>query len=228
MDTPLSGSFFTYEGEHTMTTAQQLAETAIERKNFSFAEAVLGRAYPEIQVPIYLDERKAQEFVEVAIQLNALEDRLRGRAEELPLEVASQLSELTSRRDALASELKAEEYVVTIRGISGERSIQIEDAAYEAFPREYEERISPITGAAVKELKPSEKREELITTLLRQAHLKSITAPDGSVDEDFSDVDAVAATWSRLPYLAIVKIDEAINKSRVAVDYYEELVDEVF
>ncbi len=44
-------------------------EAALSRETFDFAEAVLDRAYPEIEVPIYLDERKAQRLVQVAVEL---------------------------------------------------------------------------------------------------------------------------------------------------------------
>lgn len=211
-----------------MATAEKLAEEATTRKNFNFANAVLDRAYPEIKVPIYLDEFKAQKLVDVTLDLKLLENRLTRAMGETPVELAEELEKLTDQRDALAAELKAEEYIVTIRGISGDQTQKIEEKAYSEFPREYEESVSPLTGATVKEELPNDKRDEYYTNLLRQAHLQSITAPDGAVDDDFSDIEVVTATWRRLPLIAILKIDEAINKSRVAVDYYLELTDEVF
>jgi hypothetical protein len=87
---------------------------------------------------------------------------------------------------------------------------------------------NPITGQPIKTPIDNEDRDELITMLYRQAHLVSITSPKGEVDEDFVDIEKVRVMFARLPFVARAKVDQAIQKATIAVDFYRELTDEVF
>lgn len=211
----------------TEQTPQELAESAIERKSFNFAATVQDRAYPEVKVPIYLDEDEALQLIEIGEQLNQLDvDIARAKGDRKIALVGKQV-ELVKRRDALAEKLRGEAYTVTVRGISTEAIEALQEQADAAFPTEVEEVVSPITGATSKVEKPNPKQERYFTSLLRHAHIVSIVDPSGAVADPMT-VDELAATWSRMPVAARVRIDQAINKCSIAADIYRELVDEVF
>lgn len=214
-----------------MTDVVKATEAALTPATFDFAKAVLDRDYPEIKVPVYLNERKAQRLVDVTVRLLELDQRVTSKTHKASKEDADKLSALQEEHDQLADELKAEEYTILIRGISPEESLELEDVAYAKFEREYDETVHPLSGQTVKTEKENDKRDEFYATLIRQAHIVSVTAPNGAIDTDFKgedNLEKVRVTWARLPFLARVKVDNAINDSKVSVDYYRELADEVF
>lgn len=213
--------------EDIIKAAHDLAEKATERKVFNFAQTVLDRSYPEIDVKIYLDEAKTQRLVDHITQISEMDARIVNSNGRAPKELGERMAELVAAKDALVEELNESAYTVRIKGISTEKREELLKEAVSKFPIEYEESTSPITGAVTRKEKDSDERDAYFVNLLRHAHLKSITAPDGAVDDDFT-VEDVAATWRRLPLVARSKIDDAINKSTVTVDFYREIVDEVF
>lgn len=213
------------------TDVAAATEAALTPTTFDFALAVQDREYPEITVPVYLNERKAQQLVDVTDRMLELDQRVSRLSTEAPVELAQRLAALQDEHDALVEELKAEEYIILVRGIAPEDSQTIEDETYEVFPREFNETQHPITGQVVRTEIESEERDELFATRLRQAHIVSVTAPNGAVDTDFkgeANIEKMRLTFSRLPIVARVKLDAAINASKVSVDYYRELADEVF
>lgn len=210
-----------------MTDAKALAQAATTPETFNFAAAVLDRSYPEIDVPVYLNEKSIQRYLSLRKEQNELFVRL-ANSDQSSVEQAEALSRVDNELNALVEELKSEKYVVRITGVSPERQIALDKEAYEAFPKEFEETTHTLTGATVRTEIPSEEREAHFAYLLRREHLVSVTAPNGAVDNDFEDLEKVRSTWTHLPVLARHKIDEAINETTIAVDFYRELVDEVF
>jgi hypothetical protein len=206
-----------------------MTESAKDRvsESFDFAAAVLDRNYPEISVPVYLDEKKIKQLMDSNIQKTELETRV--GLDDDPGETALEALEAhTVAHRALMKEVREQEYTVNIRGIAPEEQQKLEAETFVMYPREYKETVSPITGAHVKTDIPNEERELEFATRLRQAHLVSVVSPSGAVDSDFSNLEKVRTTFARLPLLARVKIDTAINEATIAVDFYRDLVDEVF
>lgn len=210
-----------------MTELQAAVAEVTTPTTFNFAEAVVDRSYPEFRVPIYLDEAAVQALIESQVAIEELETVI-ARTKTPTLDMANRLAALQAKFESASDALKSKEYVAVIKGISPEESIRLEEQSYETFPREYEESQSPITGARVRTEIPNDKRDEEFVMLLRQAHLVSVTAPGGAVDSDWSELEKVRAMIARLPLVARAKIDEAINKCTITVDFYRNLVDEVF
>lgn len=208
--------------------AKTLAENAAKRETFSFVDAVNDRAYPETDVAVLLNERGAQRIVEIRKELEALDfDIAREKNAAVQDGFSKEKDKLVEELDALVTQLRAETYTVKVRGISTERVEELQKQALEAFPIEYDESTSPITGATVKTEIPNDKRGRYFTTLVRHAHIVSITAPDGAVAEDMG-IEQLGDTWAKLPIAARDRIDQAINDCTLATDYYLDLVDEVF
>jgi len=214
--------------EETMTDPKAAVAAITTPETFNFAAAVLDRSYARITVPVYLNERSIQSLVEIYKEREELENKIAKIGTNVPVEYATKLNDLTELYDLTRDELKSQEYSVVITGISPEEQLQLEEQSYETYPREYEETVNPLTGGRVKTEITNDEWSTHFTALLRQAHLVSVTAPNGAVDSDFTDLDKVKVTFARLPIMARAKVDEAINASTIQVDFYRELVDEVF
>ena len=166
-----------------MTDHKGVVEKATTKETFNFTEAVLDRDYPEFDVPVYLNEKNVQKLLTAAKTRDELEKRIASTVTPT-VKQAEKLEALQKAYDKLADDLKTDRYIVKVRGISPEESIQIEEKTYETFPRDFEDNISQITGQNVKSEIPSEERDELFVQLLRQAHLVSVTSPTGAVDDE--------------------------------------------
>lgn len=210
-----------------MTDAKTAAEAATTPTTFNFAEAVLDRSYPEFEVPVYLNEAAVQQLIESERAIAELELRI-ANAKNPTLEMAEALEALQTKYDEAKDTLRADEYTVIVRGIAPEEQLALEESTYESFPKEFEETASPITGAKVRTELPNDSRDELFVSLLRRAHLVRVISPTGAIDEDWAELEKVKAMFARLPMVARAKIDEAINKCTIAVDFYRSIVDEVF
>jgi len=215
-----------------MTDAATKTVEALTPETFDFAQAVLDRDYPEIQVPVYLNEKKVQQLIDLLRERQELEIRAsKTGGTKAPVDLAKRLGEIEKEHEKLTKELKAEEYIVSLKGIAPEDHDALHEAAKEIFPEEYTESTNPITGATIKTVIDSDERDEYLVATIRQAHLVSVTAPNGAVDADFkgeANIAKVKRTFARLPYIARFKIDEAIKEANIAVDFYRELADEVF
>ena len=210
-----------------MTDPKTAVEQVTTPATFNFAEAIRDRSYPEIDVPVYLDEKSVSEMLSYLEEVTELEDRI-ANMKNPGLEMANRLEAAQEKHELFADIAKESQYIVRVRGIAPEKSIEISGLSDEAFPVEYTENFNPITNTTVRTPVESDDRDELMAMLLRQAHLVSITAPSGAVDTDFASIDKVRSIIKQLPMVARAKIDEAINRCTITVDFYQELVDEVF
>lgn len=211
-----------------MSDPKSAVEAVTKQESFSFLSAVLDRGYPEQDVKIYLDEKKAAKLVELAEEIAVYDQRLAGGGKGKAMDdMLEKLTALTARRDELVEELKGEAFTVHIKGISPERMEQLQKDAKAQFPDEVEEAVSPITGATTRTSHPHPEYERYYSMLLRAEHIQGITSPSGAVDY-INDPETCGKVWANLPLVARAKIDQAINDATLAVDYYRELVDEVF
>ncbi len=207
--------------------AKAAAEAAVDPGTFDFAATVVDRAYPEFNVPLYLDERDISEYLEAKLDIVNLEKRVL-QGQEQDAERAQALLDADAKLEAVIERLKGKQYVVRVKGISTDLQQKLLKEAYEKFPAEYDEFTNPMSGVVTRTEKENEERDEYFTARLRQEHLVSVTAPNGAKDEAFEDFGKVKTIFAQLPPMGRYKIDEAINKSSIAVDYYNLLTDEVF
>lgn len=212
----------------TEQTPEALVSAATTEQTFDFAQAVMDRAYPEFDVQILLDEDHAAQYIEKRDQIEPLDIAIAKAADpKRKKALIAEQQKIVAEVDELHGEMRKQMYTVHIKGISTERVEEIQNEALEQFPIEHEESVSPITGATNRVEIPSEKRERYFTTLLRHAHVVSITSPSGARSRALT-VDEFGASWARMPLAARNQIDRAINKASMTVDYYRDVVDEVF
>lgn len=202
-----------------MTDVSDITAAALEEGVFSFADAITDRAYPEFRVPVHLDEAKVQRLLEISDKLENLDDSI----------TPEKLEELQEEHDGLADQINKDAFHVVVRGIAPDVYDSVRDTAYGVYPAEFEEGEHVVTGMPWKREIPNDERMDYYLNLLRMKHIVYIENAKGQKDDSFlADAAAFSGVWSKLPRVARVKIDEAIQKSVISVDYYRELADEVF
>lgn len=213
--------------------AQELAKAATAPETFDFAAAVLDRDYPEVTVPVYLNEKKIRRLLDLQKQRDDILARASlldkaDRPENATNDLVDTLELLDMEYDELIEDLKGEKYTMHLRGISPEDSLAIQDKAFEAFPKEFEEHTHPLTGTPIKTLVQNEERDVYQAALYRQAHIVDVVRADGAVDANWSDLEKVKKMFLQMPALARHKVDEGIELATISTDFYRELTDEVF
>lgn len=204
---------------------EDIVAKALKKGNFDFLAAVTDRAYPTIDVPVYLDEVKVQELIKLDDAIAELDDK--AKESYSAKDFLADQGKLISRRDELKEELNAGAYHFIVQGISQERLNQIEEEVEGAFPTEYEEIESPITGAKSRVAQDNPKRDEFNVNLTRYSYIKAIRDSQGN-EADSMDISQFVLMWNRLPLLSRVKVDIAIQEATIATDFYKQLADEVF
>lgn len=195
-------------------TAEELATEANAPGTFSFVERLRGRNYAKDTVTVYLDE-------DLGYKLEALELEYRNdntsdkRVKELEKEIAATLAQLEPSK-----------YVFHCEGISNKRYGELEDAANEKFPIEYDETVHPFTGEKTKTIINSNERNEWFTSELWAAHVAKIVSGDS---EDANVTPTVMTEFrDNAPLAALQRVGELINKLRMATDWIEYTEDEDF
>lgn len=207
---------------------QELTEIVAEAKKpgkFNILDVLKDRAYPETEVTVYLDERAAFLAAEMNDKVKLALAELESGEENKELE--EKLEELQGSRDVLIEKLADSAYKFKIVGISEGKRDDILKECELKYPMEYTETKNPITGEVVKQEVPNDDRNELLMNLIWQAHVVSITSPDGEVQDGISLEDA-AEIRRALPIASSAQISQAIEKIRTATVMFMLTVDEDF
>jgi len=221
-------------------TPQELAEEALRIKPFRFLDAIQGRSYAEVEVPVYLDEVAVLPLVELDEeigQVNLKIDQLATQvasgiksaskaADELP-KLQEELASLEAKRAPLVEKIQSGKYIITVRGFDKKLSEAALETSKAEYPIEYDEYFNPVTGKREKTEVVNAARNRLYTNLLWQLHIVKIAAPDGQY-ETSPALETVAALRTALPDASRFHLEQAIDKVKLSVDWYDGLADEVF
>lgn len=215
------------------TTPKAMAESALERKKFSFADAIRDRSYPQETVEIYLDEARAFPLLELEGRVAEIKfqmDRISvkdedGRAKFDQLD--SDLKATDKERIKIKKALEPSKYTVTVRGVNAGFVQDVQFKGVAEYPIEYETYTNDLSGQRTKEEIPNPAREMLMMNLIWQGHIIEIQAPDGSVDT-LPDIDTISSMRRELPVASRSRIESAIERVDMAVDWYRALADESF
>lgn len=215
-------------------TPEQLANDTLTRENFSFADALKGRNYPEETVVVYLDDTFAYEAMELAAKVQEYTVRVAeyGKAvtadEKRELKaLESLLADAKTAQADLAERLKGIRYEIVVKGVSTGFDEDALTVARAEYPVEYSSDLNAFTGATTRNEVPDPARDRYYTNLRWQGRIKQITSPSGAVDTNLS-LESVAAIRRTLPKIAAAILADAIEKVDVAVEWYDALADEVF
>ena len=112
-------------------TAQQLVEEAKAPGTFSIIDAITDRAYPKIDVPVYLNEQ-------IAYEASLLNDKLKDlQKKSLSDSVSAEIEKVEGELAKLTDQLEESRYIFTIQGISEGQRQDALDECHEEYPIEY-------------------------------------------------------------------------------------------
>jgi hypothetical protein len=174
---------------------------------------IKDRAYPKSDVVVYIDENAAYKAAVLKEKIQEAQGQIDGLVN--VEKNTSLVSELNEQLNEVMAELELSKYVFSITGISEGKRDDAFAKAREEFKVEYEENKNPFTGETVKIEIENRARDRFLTNLIWELSIEKITAPDGSIQESISHVDAGILRES-LPASANILINESIDKLRAA------------
>lgn len=195
--------------EQVSEEARAIATEASKEGKFSFLDRLAGREYPTEDVEIYIDERAGH-------KINQYREALKHNTD------AEKESALLDAIEKEREKAKRSRYIVHIEGISVEEWDATVDAANEAYPVQYEEVTHPLTMAKQKIAVPDERREVYFRTHIWAKFIRSVTGPDGEVDDDITP-EWVAVFAGQAPIIALAKVQYAIDKSRMTTEWMDQI-----
>lgn len=200
-------------------TAQQLVEEAKAPGTFSIIDAITDRAYPKIDVPVYLNEQ-------IAYEASLLNDKLKDlQKKSLSDSVSAEIEKVEGELAKLTDQLEESRYVFTIQGISEGQRQDALDECHEEYPIEYIDGTGLSIGKRIEKENPE--RDAMFTAKLWAMQVLKIVAPDGAVQDGIS-YEEVVQLKRALPLAAIGKINEALDKLRISTAMFMLSVDEDF
>jgi hypothetical protein len=213
-----------------MSEIQEMVDAAKAPGKFNIVDAVRNRAYPVDQVEVFIDEGVAYRAAELDGAISKISESL-DKKKDL---VKKEIDEITKRRDEifdekekLVQEMGGTRYVFHVTGISEGARQDLFDKAVEKYPIKQEKNRNPFTGELEKTEVEDINRDRFFTSLLWQAHISKIVAPDGS-EQDGITLDEATELRRSLPLASITKITEAIEKMRAATAIFMMSVNEDF
>ena len=162
-------------------------------KTFDLIGVLSGRDYPELEVPVYFNEKLGFEIHRIQKKIREAELRADSEA----------IKALDAEKDALVKSAVSEKYVVTLQGIPEEVYRSILSKVEEEFPNETD---------FVGNVKPNPKGDSLFTRKLWEAYLREVTAPDGT--KNFVGEKEVDALIAKAPAAAQEAITGGISELR--------------
>jgi hypothetical protein len=181
--------------------AVKLAEKAQDRKVFNLADFVKGRAYPETEIVVFLDDNAALKIAE-------LKDTLAGETN------PDAVDALQKRIDELTEEVHNSALIFKMRGVSQE--------IVEAIMKKTNLRHN-IAKASDGASNPEWMRDYI--TMLIGENIMSVTNAMGEVDSEHFDFDKVETLRINLPGSEWGKLVEAMEKLTLAGGYFDQISD---
>jgi hypothetical protein len=212
-----------------MSDIEEVVENAKKPGVFNIVDVVKGRSYPVDKIDVFIDEHVAFQ----ASELDAAIVKVSEQMDEKNLDKKSiddllkRRDEILDRKDKLVEEMGGTRYVFHLTGVSEGIRQDIYDKAVEKYPVEYEKNRNSFTGDTEKVELENVERDRYFTSMLWQASISKIVAPDGQEQNGVSLDDALELRRS-LPLASTSAITEAIEKMRAATAIFMMSVNEDF
>lgn len=180
----------------------------LDPKTFDLIGVLSGRDYPELEVPVYFNEKLGFEIHQ--IQKKIAEAEARGDSETL--------ESLDVERDTLVKQAESERYVVTLQGIPEKVYRSIIDQVNEEYPNE-----TDLLGRE----KPNPKGDAMFTRELWKAYIRTVTTSDGAKNHaGEKEIDALIADAPAVAQEAITRgISELRTGSKAGFEYAAKEID---
>jgi len=213
-------------------STEEIIEAVEEAKKpgkFKILDVLQDRSYPSDKVEVFLDEGVAFAAAELDVKLKDLERKLDKKvsSSEAIEDLMERRDKILDQKEKIVEEMGGARYVFHLTGIPEGKRQDLYDKAVESFPIEYERDRNAFTGDSEKKELENSERDRYFTTLLWQAHIEKIVAPDGSEQEGVTLEDAIELRRV-LPLAAIGAITESIEKMRTATALFMMSVNEDF
>ncbi len=207
---------------------KELVEKAKAPGTFSIINAIKDRAYPTDEVVVFLDEGTGYKAALVQEEIDSLEySANKGEDEKAFKSREAKREELVSKRDAILEKLAESKYTFVMRGISEGQREEIFTEVGKLIPAEIKEERNPITGEVTTTEVDDPERNKLFTDILWANYIEKIVSPTGDVQDGVTNDEAQELRKS-LPLASVQKINECIDKLRVATAAFMYEVDEDF
>jgi hypothetical protein len=142
-------------------------------------------------------------------------------------EAEKELEKLYAERDVFVEEMNKSKYVFTMVGISEGRREDLLKEAMDEYPMEYRDENNVFTNERKQVEVENPERDRMFTNLLWRDYVMKITSPDGDIQEGLT-ISEIEELRRSLPIAAIGKINESLEKLRVASAMFMMNTDEDF
>jgi hypothetical protein len=183
--------------------AMDLAQEAQSKKVFNLSDAIKGRAYPQKDAVVYLDDESAMKLVELDEQMSYITD-------------PAELKKLEAEAENLSKAIKDSALTFKMRGVSQD--------AIELVLKQLNEKYK-VKGSAGTE-NPDWMRD-YITTLVGM-NIVSVIDASGSEDDSTYDFDKTEEIRRNIPAAEWGKLVEMMQKLTLAGGYFDQLTDAGF
>jgi hypothetical protein len=209
-------------------SVQEVVEEAKSPSVFNIVDAIKDRGYPRDEVVIFLDEETAYKASLIQEKISILD--LGANKKDTAEQIASreeQRDKLIEERDNIAKKLSESKYTFILRGISEGQRDEIFENVGKKIPSQFNVERNPLTGEKEKTEIENPERDKLFTNMLWAAYIEKIVSPSGEEQIGVSVEDASQLRYS-LPLAGVQKINECIEKLRIAAAAFMYEVDEDF
>lgn len=170
----------------------------LDHNTFDLLDAISGRSYPEHEVRVSFDEKKAFDLYQTDNRIKILSVMVHLSDEE-----KAELERLRDEvRPQLISDLKSSTYTFKLRGVSRDARDEVVELADKEYPKERDAR-----GRVV----PDKNRAEYIENQYWLLHIVSITNPQGKTNADL-DSETVQLFRDQAPVFAVEAVAAGIRE----------------
>jgi len=204
---------------------REAVDDAKKPGTFNIVSVLKERAYPKMSVTVTVDEQAAYDASVIKEKLDNLDKRW--AKVKKPDDVIAEEESLLAEREALSEKMSASSFTFYLQGISEGKRNELFNVARKKYPIEHDKDIDLTSGRMEKIERESPERDSLYTDLLWESHIVKIVNGDGDeqVGVSYSDVRAMR---DNMPISAIGRINECIEKLRVATAVFMMEADEDF
>lgn len=210
------------------STPEELVEEAKKPGVFNIINVLKERAYPTDDIEISLDEVASYEAALIGEKIDVAGEQLLNISDPDEINKAvDAIEKLKKQRQKILDSIAKNMFTFKIAGISEGKRDELYQEAVAKFPIEYTESSNPLLGETKREEVKNVERDKFFTSLLWAEHIQAIVDPSGS-EQGKLTVDDVNELRNNLPISATTKLNEAIEKIRVATAMFMIGVDEDF
>lgn len=207
----------------------EIVEKAKKPGTFKIVDVVKNRGYPKDQVDVFLDESVAFQAAEINEAINSIAQEMdkSGVDKKTLNDLLKRREDILDAREKLLEEMGESKYVFHLTGISEGKRQDLFDQAVKKYPIKTVNKMNQVTGELEDKEVENIDRDRYFTSLLWEAGISKIVAPDGDEQDGITFEDAEELR-RMLPLASLTTITEALEKMRAATALFMMSVNEDF